>query len=190
MKYYVYDFDGTIYDGDSGVDIVKFAIKKRPKALLYVIGSIPTILLYLLKLKKKEDFKSKIFRFVKDIDDKDKFIEEFWSIHEKKLKKFWLDKYSHDKDIISSASCYYWLDYISKKYKIRYLFATNMDSKTGKIIGKNCHGKEKVRLFYEKFPKGIIEEAYSDSKNDLPLLEEAKKGFFVKKDDIIEYKKG
>ena len=33
MKYDLYDFDGTIYDGDSGVDLVKFAIKKNPKFL-------------------------------------------------------------------------------------------------------------------------------------------------------------
>ena len=33
MKYELYDFDGTIYDGDSGVDLVKFAIKKNPKFL-------------------------------------------------------------------------------------------------------------------------------------------------------------
>jgi len=30
MKYDLYDFDGTIYDGDSGVDLVLFAIKKKP----------------------------------------------------------------------------------------------------------------------------------------------------------------
>ena len=34
MKYDLYDYDGTIYDGDSGVDLVKFAIKKNPKFLL------------------------------------------------------------------------------------------------------------------------------------------------------------
>ena len=28
MKYYLYDFDGTIYDGDSSVDFFKFCLKK------------------------------------------------------------------------------------------------------------------------------------------------------------------
>jgi hypothetical protein len=45
MKYDLYDFDGTIYDGDSGVDLVKFAIKKNPKFLL----KFPKIAWYSLK---------------------------------------------------------------------------------------------------------------------------------------------
>ena len=31
MKYDIYDFDGTIYDGDSGVDLFLFCLKKYPK---------------------------------------------------------------------------------------------------------------------------------------------------------------
>ena len=29
MKLDLYDFDGTIYDGDSGVDLILFSIKKK-----------------------------------------------------------------------------------------------------------------------------------------------------------------
>jgi len=187
MKFDLYDFDGTIYDGDSGVDIVLFAIKKYPKTLLYLLSSIGTLILYLLKLRTKEEIKSKIFRFVKDIDDIDKFVLEFWDSHESKLKDFWLEKKSHKKDIIISASCRFWLEYIKDKYQVYDLIATEIDLSTGKIQGTNCHGKEKVKLFYDKYPKAKINTMYTDSINDLPLIEEAKDGYLVKKNKIYNY---
>ena len=36
MKLSVYDFDGTIYDGDSTLDFIKFLIKKK-KSILFNI---------------------------------------------------------------------------------------------------------------------------------------------------------
>ena len=187
MKFDLYDFDGTIYDGDSGVDIIKFAVKKYPRFIWYLIGSIGVVILYFLKLRTKEEMKTKLFRFVPEIEDLDLFVKEFWEKHEHKLKKFWLDKKDHKKDIIISASCRFWLDPIAKKYKVHDLFATEMDLKTGKIKGKNCHGKAKVKYFYDRYPNATIEEMYTDSINDLPLIEEAKKGFLVKKNTVYNY---
>ena len=56
-----------------------------------------------------------------------------------------------------------------------------MDKKTGKIIGNNCHDKEKVRRFYERFPDGHTENFYSDSLSDTPMAEIADNAFLVKK---------
>ena len=43
---------------------------------------------FLLKLCTKEEFKSKIFSFVSEID-LDEFVSEFWEKHESKIKSFW-----------------------------------------------------------------------------------------------------
>jgi len=187
MKFDLYDFDGTIYDGDSGVDFIKFSIKKNKKVLWCLLTSIGTAIGCLLKIRTKEQMKNKIFRFVKDIKDVDSYVAEFWEKHEHKLKKFWLDKKNHSKDIIISASCRFWLQPIADKYKVYDLFATDIDMKTGKIIGNNCHGKEKVKLFYDKYPKATIMKMYTDSVNDLPLIEEAKEGILVKKNKLYNY---
>ena len=187
MKYDLYDFDGTIYDGDSGVDLVKFAIKKNPKFLL----KFPKIAWYSLKfflnIGTKEEAKNVIFSFLKDVKDIDAFVIEFWEKHEHKMKQFWIDKKDHSKDIIISASGYFWLKPIADKYKVKDLIATNIDPKTGEVIGKNCHGKQKVKLFYESYPKDIVATMYTDSVNDLPLIEEAKQGYLVKKDVVMPY---
>lgn len=185
-EFILYDFDGTIYDGDSGVDLVKFAFKKYPKTRRRIPKMIFVALLYILKIIKKEKMKNTLFSFLRDIDDVDKFVSDFWDVHEKKLKKFWLDT-KHDRDIIISASGYFWLEPIAKKYKVYDLFATDINKNTGIVTGKNSHGKQKVINFYEKYPNSIILEMYTDSKNDLPLIKEAKKGYLVIKDNIYDY---
>lgn len=184
MKYNLYDFDGTIYDGDSGIDIMLFAMKKYPRI---IIPSFWALFLYIIGVIDKVNFKSRIFSFVRYVDDIDSFVDEFWHRNEHKIKIFWKEKNSHKNDIIISASCDFWLEPIAKKYKVFDLFATKIDLKTGRVIGNNCHGKEKVELFRNKYPKSIINSMYTDSKNDYPLIREAKKGYLVCKNDIYDY---
>lgn len=187
MKLDLYDFDGTIYDGDSGVDLILFSIKKKPKLIFHYLSCLGVCILFLLKLRKKEEMKNKLFAFVKEFPDIDKFVEEFWIKHEHKIKDFWTEKKSHKNDIIISASGRFWLEPIAEKYKVKDLFATDIDPKTGKVSGNNCHGKEKVRIFREKYPKAEIMKMYTDSKNDLPLVEVAKEGILVKRNKLYNY---
>ncbi len=187
MKYDLYDFDGTIYDGDSGVDLVLFAIRKKPIVILYLLKSVKMVVLYLLKLRTKEEVKSKLFSFLQEFPDTDEFVREFWQCHEKKIKQFWKKKKTHRRDIIISASGYFWLKPFADKYNVKDLFATDINPKTGEVSGNNCHGEEKVKLFYDKYPNAEIKKMYTDSINDLPLIEEAKEGFLVKRNKIYSY---
>lgn len=187
MKYDLYDFDGTIYDGDSGVDFVLFAIRKNPKILRRFPGIIVKVLKYLLKLCSIEEMKSKLFSFLNDFEDIDILVKEFWETHEHKIKDFWVEKKSHKKDIIISASAYFWLKPVADKYKVLDLFATDIDFKTGKVKGKNCHGKQKVKVFLKKYPKATVNKMYTDSINDLPLIETAKEGILVKRNKLYKY---
>ena len=66
--------------------------------------------------------------------------------------------------------------------------ASKVDPHSGKYTGENCHGKEKVRRFYEKFGNDtVIDEFYSDSYNDTPLAEIAVQSFMVKDDEIVSW---
>lgn len=187
MKYDVYDFDGTIYDGDSGVDLFLFCLKKYPKIIRKLPKMLGMVICYLLKLCSKEQLKSTFFSFLQDIPDVDSMVLEFWEKHEHKLKSFWVEKKNHKKDIIISASGIFWLEPIAKKYKVCDLMATDIDKKTGQVNGKNCHGKQKVSNFYQKYPKAIVNKMYTDSINDLPLIDEAREGILVKKDKLYNY---
>ena len=179
----VYDFDGTIYDGDSSIDFFKFALKKDKKVCL----KIPLIALawlgYSLRIKKKEYFKSVFFSFVGLFSDLDSLVGAFWDNNEKKIKKFYLRQHD-ESDIIISASPDFLLAPLAKKMKFK-LIATDVDKKTGKLLSKNCYGEEKVRRFKETGKQ--IEKFYSDSLSDTPLAEIAKNAFLVKGEVVIPW---
>ena len=65
--------------------------------------------------------------------------------------------------------------------------ASRVDRQTGFYDGINCHGKEKVRRFYEVFPDGKIDEFYSDSYSDSPLAEIADKAFMVNGEKVTKW---
>lgn len=186
MKLTLYDFDGTIYNGDSSVDFFLFCLKKHKK----IIKRIPLIIKSFIKYKAKyidiTKCKENIFSFLEDVSDIDETIKEFWQTHEKKLKKFYLEK-NHSNDIIISASPSFLLKPICAKLKVKDLIASNVDEKTGKFLALNNSKEVKVKNFYQKYPDAIILEMYSDSFNDKPLLDIAEQSYFVKKNKLYDY---
>ena len=187
MKINVYDFDGTIYDGDSSVDFYLFCLKKKIKIIRRLPSFCFNIILYLLKRISKEQLKESYFSFLNDVDNIDSVISEFWYKYKNKIKKFYIDK-EHKNDFIISASPYFLLKPICDELKIKELIATNVDKNTGKFLELNCYGDEKVKRLKEKYKKVIIEEFYTDSLSDLPLINISRKSYIVKKNEIIQYK--
>jgi len=187
MKVNLYDFDGTIYEGDSSVDFYVFCLKKNIKIIKLLPIFLMYIILYKIKLKTKEQLKEKFFLFVTYFDDIDKLVEEFWNINFSKIKNFYITK-EHKNDIIISASPYFLLDFVCKKLGVMNLIASNVDKKSGKYIGKNCSSTQKVKLFKEKYNDVFVEEAYSDSKSDIPMLELAKNSYMVRGNKVIKFK--
>lgn len=187
MKYYLYDFDGTIYDGDSSVDFFKFCLKKDKS----IYKMLPKVVIKFLAYKSKNitdtELKEFIFSFLKNFKNVDEIVKEFWKTHESKIKSFYIEK-NHDQDIIISASPEFLLKPICIKLKVKDLIASDVDKTTGKFKKPNNRGEEKVKEFYKKYPKAEILEMYSDSLHDKPLLDLAKKSYFVKKNKLYDYK--
>lgn len=187
MKYYLYDFDGTIYDGDSSVDFFKFCLKKDKT----IYKMLPKLAIKFLAYKSKNitdtELKEYVFSFLKNFKNIDKVVKEFWETHESKIKNFYLEK-KHDQDIIISASPEFLLKTICEKLKVKDLIASDVDKTTGKFKKPNNRGEAKVKEFYKKYPKAEILEMYSDSLHDKPLLDLAKKSYFVKKNKLYDYK--
>lgn len=180
----VYDFDKTIYDGDSSIDFFAFCIKKNKKCLLIIPHIFISMICYKLKIINKESFKSVFFSFIKYFNNIEIIVDEFWENNEWKIKKFYKKKHKKS-DYIISASPEFLLKTISKKLSFN-LIATQIDATTGKIVGKNCYGMEKVNRLREL---GInkCNEFYSDSLSDLPLRKISKKGYIVKGEILIEW---
>ena len=64
MKVNVYDFDGTIYDGDSARDFVKYCYKKGYITLKEYFHVYYTYFKYLVGVYDKTEFKQIIYKFL------------------------------------------------------------------------------------------------------------------------------
>ena len=185
----VYDFDGTIYDGDSCRDIVKYGLRKHPILTLQsLFGALNKYIKYKRGLVPFEEVKEKLLSFIFKIKNYNKFIDGFVNDHARKIKK-WYFKRKDTNDVIVSASYELWLVKFARKIGIKHVIGTKTN-KDGKIIGKNCKHKEKVIRFRKLFPHKKIESSYTDSSVDIPILEIAQKSYVVEGNDLKPYKKG
>lgn len=182
----VYDFDNTIYKGDSTADFYLFSLKRHKKIFMLAPSLLGAVIkLYVFKKGTKTEFKEVMYRFLRYCDI-DRDVADFWETHQCNIKKFYLDQQKND-DVIISASPEFLLEPIIKKLRIKSLMASPVDKHSGKHNGINCHGKEKVRRFYEVYPDGKIDEFYSDSYSDTPLAEIADKAYIVKGEELSEW---
>ncbi len=183
----VYDFDKTIYDGDSTLDFMLWCFRKKPFLALSCLPGAAAFGGYLLKLCSKTYFKEKFYRFLFRVPDAEQWAEEFWEEHIENIKEWYLLRQQED-DVIISASPAFLLRPACYRLKISYLLASRVDKDTGMYYGINCHGEEKVRRFKKAFPQGQINEFYSDSLSDAPLANLAKRAYLVKGNDLFPWK--
>ena len=185
----VYDFDGTIYNGDSGVDFVKFAFAKKPLLVFsHLFKCIGPVIKYKLGKTDFKTAKSKVFSFVGKIENLEEMTEAFAKKNKHKIKDYYPGNRKED-DIVISASLDFYLVPLCKEIGLNNVMCTKYDVKNGVIIGENCKGPEKVRRFEEVYgADAIIENAYGDSNGDIQLLNRAQKGFMIKKQEVTVYK--
>lgn len=178
----VYDFDKTIYSGDSTVDFYLYCLKRKKSIIFLLPIQVFAMILYLLNIKNKEYFKEKFFIFLKKIPDVDLYVKDFWKQNITKIKSWYL-KQKEPTDIIISASPEFLLKPLKKKLKIDKVIASKVNKKTGRFESKNCYGKEKVKRFAQEKTTKKINKFYSDSLSDAPMMEIAKESYMVKKNE-------
>lgn len=179
----VYDFDKTIYDGDSTVHFWLFCSRRHPGVFVRCLPRLVTgAVLYAFGRIPKEDWKERFFSFLNYLPSNETMVSSFWEIHFAKIKKWYLDQ-KQDSDVIISASPVFLLEPVSKRLGVS-LIATEVDPRTGRFSGRNCSGGEKVMRFRQVYPDARIDEFYSDSKKDLPMAGLAAQAFFVRGNEI------
>ena len=185
----IYDFDDTIYNGDTNRDIILYSFKKHPFKVIKALKKTKKLERdYKRGLITFERVKEAMLSFLFEIDDLDGYIEKFVSSHMKNIKPWYLSRKS-EYDIVISASYELWIIPFCKKLGIRYVLATKTD-KEGHIIGKNCKGEEKVKRLASTIPNAQIVTSYSDSESDLPILNLAKTAYVVEGNKLIPYVRG
>lgn len=183
----IYDFDKTVYNGDSTVDFYKFCLKKYPKTRSSVIKTGWYFFMMMLRVYSKTQCKEKFYMsFLPRIPDMEKALEDFWAAHEKNMKKWYVDDKRRPDDIIISASPEFLLRPMCERLGVA-LLASRVDSATGAYTGRNCRGEEKVRRLREYMPEALeqMEQFYSDSIADTPLARLAQEAYMVKGDELL-----
>lgn len=184
--YRLFDFDGTIYDGDSSVDFYLFCLKKKFSIIKFLPIFLWYAILYILRLKSKEQMKEKFFKFVTLFSNLDGIVDEFWEKNKNKIKKFYVNC-EHSKDIIVSASPYFLIKPIGDILGVHDVIASNIDFKTGIYKGQNCHGKEKVNRIKKKYKRASFKEAYGDSLSDYDMVSLADDKYYVDGNEIVDW---
>lgn len=181
----IYDFDGTLYSGDSTVDFMKYSFKKHPGLIRFLPAmGWAALRHYGLKSIDKTAMKE-VFYSIFTAYDAEALLEEFWDIHEKNIFPWYPGRQQRDDDILISASPEFLLHPICRRLGIRHMMASRVDSKTGKYTGLNCHGKEKPIRLKDQMGITHCDNFYSDSYSDQPLAEIADNAFIVEKDGSI-----
>lgn len=188
-KIIVYDFDKTIYDGETSTDFMKFFLKRNTNKIYKFPYIFLSIFYYFIDLKKSKEY---FFKILENIDIKylEKEIDEFWKINKKKFFTYVESEIEKNKKevkklILISATPSIFLNKIYKELGFDKLIATEFVNHNkyfkSKIIGKNCKGMEKVKRLNEYIKDYEIISFYSDSMSDKPLFDLAKNKYFITK---------
>ena len=179
----VYDFDETIFTGDSEDRFFTFMFAKKGFRH-YKINFKFFDLLHKMHIITKTKSREHQYAFLKKIDDLDATLNAYWDEVGKYMKP-WYNDVKRDDDIIASGTPRFLLGPIMKKLGLTNLVATEMDSHTGKIDGDFAVGEFKIVNFKSQFGLDCIDKFYSDAYSDHYLAEHAKEAYVVHDDDQI-----
>jgi len=175
-----YDFDDTIFPGDSSMAFYRFCLLRHKRMMLrWPKQGLAFFRHYVLHSIEKTAMKEIFYEYFRDIPDMEKTVSDFWAQNLSKVKAFYPAQKQVD-DVIISASPEFFLEPVCKALGIGCLIASQVDPKTGHHTGKNCHGEEKVRRFRERLGDADIENFYSDSLSDTPMAMLAKQAWLVR----------
>ena len=179
MRIDVYDFDGTIYDGDSTVDFTRFCLRRHPAVLAGLPRFIGTSVLLALGRRNLTQFKSVLFGEMAKRFSLEKEAELFWQDERTraKLGRWFFDRPRDLPIVIASASPEFELQYAAKILGVP------------RLIGKNCKGEEKLRRIGEAVGAFEIRAMYTDdAKADGPLLAAAQEGYIVTHGVLVPFR--
>jgi HAD superfamily hydrolase (TIGR01490 family) len=186
-----FDFDGTISAKDSLIELIRY---QKGSFRLYtgLLINGPRLLAFRLGLVSNHAAKQMILRYFFGGMVLSRFRQECeafsrgvlgqW-IRPKAIKEIRMLQEKGTEVVIVSASATEWLKAWADGMGVG-LIATLLESRneriTGKILGKNCHGIEKVRRIREAYDLSDYSEvyAYGDSHGDKPMMALANHPFY------------
>ena len=184
-----YDFDGTIYDGDSTRDFFFHCLRRYPGLWRFALSLIAPAVRLALRRDDLTGFKRAFFRFLRFVPNAEAEVSAFWARKSAKIKPFYIAQRRPD-DLILSASPEFLLRPALAELGVSGLIATRVELPSGELVGLNCKGEEKLRRLRAQVPGARIDAFYSDSLSDAPLARIAKAAYLVAGDRIAAWPRG
>lgn len=202
-KLIVYDFDKTIYGGESGTNFFTYYLRNYPlKGLLFGLTYLKEVLFYLIKITDLKRLKERFFIFLESHSNEEieKIVDGFWKEYGKKMYSWTQEELRENKKeadmvIVTSATPLFLLERLIPEMGYDMVFGTEFkgDGKekfAAEIKGENNKGMEKVRKLDKWAKENNIEyeiiKFYSDSLADKPLYDIAEKKYWIKKGKKLE----
>ena len=195
-KLSVYDFDKTIYNGETLNDFYRFYLIKKPWKIYTVIFQLWYFLLYVLKIINLEKLKENFLRFLngENTGELKKLIREFWEKKESKINPWVKDEILKNKKeteilvAISASPTFLIIDRL-RLMGFDVVIGTDFLFESTKfhshITSKNCKNYEKVKRLDKWAEDNNIQydivNFYSDSIADKPLFDLAEHKYWIKK---------
>jgi HAD superfamily hydrolase (TIGR01490 family) len=190
MDLALFDFDGTITDGDTFLPFIRFAVR-RPRAAVGTVLLSPMILGYELDWIRATTMRAAIAR-VAFLGRPERELTELGlryaqtlgrRMRPEALAKIAWHKARGDHVVIVSASLQPYLRGVSRDLDVD-LICTELETRagtlTGRYAGGDCTGPEKARRVRARYDlsRYPIVHAYGDTSEDHALLQLASKRYF------------
>lgn len=173
----VFDFDGTLYAGDSTLDFWRYALLKHPSCARSLPAQLMGALLYVMGRIEKDDFKGRFYGFLRHIPNTDDLVTDFWNGKQTRLSEDMLRK-ANNGDLVVSASPRFLIQPICERLGLASI-ASEVSPDTGALLGPNCSGHEKCRRIEAEGFELPFENGYTDSRSDTPMMALATRAWLV-----------
>ena len=187
----VYDFDNTIYNGESSFDLFLFYIRKDPALLLL----LPKVIVGFANYKRGKIDADGFLRAyaplveekLRKIPDIEADMRDFWDKHMHKIKPFYAQMRRED-DWIVTASPDFSVREVCRRLGVRNFVCTRVDPETRRILHFNLR-ERKIEAFRAACPDAKIDAVYTDSPvNDAALIDMAQRAYEVRGNRIKQIK--
>ena len=139
----VYDFDGTLYRGDSTRDFLLWCARRYPSVLATLPRTgVAAIRCFGLHAIEKTAFKSALYRFLARVPYLEAELARFW---EARANRIGGPCNPQPGDLVISAGPEFLLRDVCAERGLA-LIASQVDPHTGHVLGPNCSNDEKPRL--------------------------------------------
>lgn len=210
----VFDFDGTIYDGESLFDLYMFSARYEPKVLRH----LAPVLRYAVQYKMGRATLAQMERgvggvtcdYLHDVavsrrilrlggaapdaglagevaiaEGVSALVNEFWNRHMDRIKPWYEPR---PDDVILTASFDVTVGEACRRLGLNRLVSSTVDPRTMRVTYLNFNTNKPKRFREVVGPDTVIDEFYTDSRFDQPMIDMARTAFMVSGNRITQVK--